>query len=77
MTKLTSDDVIILIGAFRYALGRLTYVVRVTVDRIIRDWSELPSHTQDLIQEEVEFAFERNDVGQGCDREQWQRILDL
>jgi len=77
MTKLIFDDTVILVGAFRYALGRMTYFVSITADRIIHDWEKLPPHTQDLIREEIVFAIEHNNAGAPCDVEQWRRILSL
>ena len=70
-------DVIVLLCAFRYALGRSTYVVCDIVCEIEDNWDDIPIHTKNLIQSEIKFAIDENRAGMECDRIAWQRILKL
>lgn len=74
---LTPDDIIILISAFRYALGRMTYVPVVVVNRIKRDWPSLDVGTRQLIHREVRDALERHQLGMSCDAAAWKQLLEL
>jgi hypothetical protein len=65
---------IVLLCAFRYALGRKTYVVSMIVDELVTNWNELSYHDKDKIQNEILSA---SDLGMECDRQEWERILKL
>ena len=69
------DDAIVLIAAFRYALGRATYIVPYVVDFILRNWDELDMSDRDLIAKEILEARSQNNIGPDCDRKEWDRIL--
>lgn len=60
--------------AFRYALGRKTYIVGVIVDEIITNWDELDRYSQERIQKEIR---EAESLGMECDKKEWERILKL
>lgn len=67
---------IILICAFRYALGRQTYVVSYITEEIIRKWESIERGTRELIQSEIrqhESTFGFSEI----DRKEWHKILDL
>ena len=70
-------DVIVLLCAFRYALGRSTYIVIDIVCEIEDNWNNIPIHTKNLIQSEIKSAIDENRSGMECDRMAWQRILKL
>ena len=67
----------IIFYAFRYALGRKTYVVSEVVDYLIENWKELSNTTQFLIQTEIRIAIERKEAGMNMDVKQWKKLLKL
>ena len=69
------DDAIVLIAAFRYALGRATYFVPYVVDFILRNWDDLDVNDRNLIVKEILEARSQNNIGHDCDRNEWERIL--
>ena len=80
MIKLDLEDVnqdIFLFCAFRYALGRRTYVPSVIERIIIDNWDNMPSVTREKFKKEIREAISRNCAGDIYDVEGWSRILDL
>jgi len=85
------DQEVMVIAAFRYSLGRMTYIVKDCCDWLIEQWPNFREGTRALIQKELEAAFERDDLarrriyaefnhrplGHDCDREQWERVRRL
>lgn len=67
----------ILFIAFRYALGRMTYVVGEVVESLITNWSNLTYEHQYLIQEEIKKSIQDKNAGMKMDVEQWSKILEL
>lgn len=68
------DFRLLILSAFRYALGRMTYIVPV-VANVIRDSKDrLDSQAIDLIIQEIEEAEKRNGLGMECDIEVWLRL---
>lgn len=70
------DDLMTL-AAFRYCLGRKTYIVSHCVDYLRKHWDQIPINTKALICKEIEKAFETKSYGMEMDKKEWQRILDL
>jgi hypothetical protein len=66
-----------LLSAFRYALGRRTYITMETAEWLIRYWGILPDNWQSQIQQDIERAIARGDAGMQCDVREWQRVLEL
>lgn len=64
----------VLICAFRYALGRRTYVVSEIVNELTTNWSHLSSYSKVLIRKEI---IECNDLGAEMDKKEWAKILKL
>lgn len=62
--------------AFRYCLGRRTYIVSTCVDFLFDYWTELDKNTQKLITDEIREALEKGQAGDECDVERWQLLLD-
>lgn len=52
-THITPHDEFLVIGAVRYARGRATYVVRETVNWVIRHWDGLTENTRYVIARDV------------------------
>ena len=62
------------VGAFRYALGRMSYIVGVTVDWLIRDWELIQPEDQIVIKRDLANALEEGNLGMSCDKKDWQRL---
>lgn len=67
----------VLIYAFRYALGRSTYVVRDMCTVIAAAWSQLPESDRKLIKDEILFAVTNGFAGMDMDAAEWSQLLDL
>lgn len=65
------------IMAFRYALGRKTYVVYDTVSLIIRNWGCFTEDEQRLFQREITAKIIAEKAGMDMDVRQWKQILEL
>lgn len=65
----------IVISAERYALGRMTYIVELTVNYILEEIEEdkLSDSCLDVIREDINSA---KSLGMDCDKEQWLKLLD-
>lgn len=64
----------IVISAERYALGRMTYIVELTVNYILKEIEEnkLSKQCLTIIKRDIEKA---TSYGMKCDKEQWIRLL--
>lgn len=69
---LMPKDELLWLGAFRYALGRRTYIVSETVETILTYWDEIPKKIQKTIIKEIQ---EKSDLGDESDEKQWKKIL--
>ena len=70
-----SDYEQIIISAERYALGRMTYIVEITVNYILQEIEEdkLSDSCLDIIREDISTA---KNLGMDCDKELWLKLLD-
>ena len=79
---------LMVLAAFRYCLGRMTYISGVCADWLADKWPELPPHSRALIRTELDRAFERDDedratgaslkaLGWDCDRKEWEKVRAL
>ena len=77
-----------IIDAARYACGRMTYQVGVTVNWLVAHWGELPEHAKSIIKQDLETEFKNDDrlrgsgssfkpLGSDIDRKQWERVRAL
>lgn len=62
----------ILISALRYALGRRTYIVEITVNFIINELHSLSEYCKNIMIRDIE---EEHSYGDECDKENWMRLL--
>ena len=64
----------IVISAERYALGRMTYIVELTVDYILDliDNNKLSRKCLRVIEQDIK---EAQDLGMECDEKQWHKLL--
>lgn len=65
----------LVVCAFRYALGRSTYVVSEIADIIINYKSLLTIETKDLIRKEIDNALEMDQVRMVMDKIIWENVL--
>ena len=65
----------IIISAERYALGRMTYIVEITVNYILQEIEDdkLSDHCLDVIAEDIRSA---RSYGMECDKKLWLKLLD-
>ncbi len=91
--ELTREDAwgwqeLMVVSAFRYCLGRQTYIVGACADWIIANWNKFSPNNKQIIQRDLEEAFQEDDrgkkaldkysrLGQDCDRAQWERVRNL
>jgi hypothetical protein len=69
-------DAGMLLCAFRYALGRRTYVVSEVTDWLKIHWDAMaPWHKQ--IHDDITHAIEHGIAGDDCDVKSWREILEL
>lgn len=68
------DFRLLILSAFRYALGRMTYIVPVVANVIGVSKDRLDSQAIDLIIQEIEDAEKRDGLGMECDIEVWLRL---
>ena len=79
---------LMVIAAFRYCLGRMTYISGVCADWLVDKWPELPPRSKALIRTELDRAFVQDDadrasgtsfkeLGWDCDRQAWEKVRAL
>jgi len=66
-----------LLCAFRYCLGRRTYMVNICVENIIKNWNKIGSRLKEILHKEIRQAQSRNQLGDPCDAMDWEKILKL
>lgn len=66
----------VLIAAFRYVLGRQTYMVGVVARELVRHWESIPRHLQEQVVREIEAAIHNGAAGdERIDLPEWRRVL--
>ena len=73
----TDDDRMILIAAFRYALGQCNYMPSVVAGAITQCWPDLTKYNQRLIKREIAEAIERGHAGTSRNVATWRRVLAI
>lgn len=65
----------IVISATRYALGRMTYIVSLTVNYILQEieYNKLSDRCLSVIAEDIRNA---ENLGMDCDKAEWLKLLD-
>jgi hypothetical protein len=71
------DSDILLFCAFRYALGRRTYVVGTIASIIAANWKNLSVDQRQSYQKEIREAIAHNRAGMDMDVMEWEKLLDL
>ena len=69
-----SDYEQMIISAVRYALGRMTYIVSLTVNYVLKDIEEnkLSKYCLSIMKKDIE---SEKYLGMECDEKDWQRLL--
>ena len=70
-----SDYEHMIVSAVRYALGRMTYIVEITVNYVLQEIEDdkLSDQCLALILSDIQNA---RDYGMNCDKEQWIKLLN-
>ena len=71
------DNQIVLECAFRYALGRSTYVTEAVSNIMIDCWDALPKSKRIKFISEIRKASEENKIGMEMDKNVWWRLVLL
>lgn len=90
MSEPYGRDHLMVIAAFRYCLGRMTYIVSDCADWLVANWESFPPKVRAIIERELESEFKRDDeyraggpdrhykpLGHDCDRKQWEKVRRL
>lgn len=73
---MTTNEQIVIMGAFRYALGRMTYAVGAVVDYIHEHWNDIPNDLKELMCREIKEYRERyGKAGMDMDDRDWETII--
>lgn len=64
----------ILFCAFRYALGRATYISSVVADSLIEHGGVLSDGFKNSVCKEIQQAFADGSAGWDCDMQSWNRV---
>lgn len=71
------DMQIVITGAFRYALGRMTYVVDSTCNVIEATASEMDTNQIILMVREIKEADSKDALGMDMDKQRWHKCRDI
>ena len=74
---MTLDEDITLVCAFRYALGRMTYVVSSVCNEIERQVNSIPPKTRRQFIMEIDEAVENQQAGMMIDVERWHKCKSI
>jgi hypothetical protein len=71
------DKELLIMMAFRYALGRRTYVVSYIVGIILDNWDQFDDSRKKQFKSEI-LEHERlyDNLGHDCDKQQWYKIVN-
>lgn len=67
----------ILFLAFRYCIGRMTYVVQDMHTYIKKHGQHLSNKNKSLMRKEIRTALDHGHAGMECDRQIWEDVLRL
>lgn len=86
MTEFNSNNIIevpkrdfemMLLSAFRYSLGRTTYMSGVCVEWLTKYWDIMPYNYKEQIHRDITHAIEVGMAGHDCDIAEWKKLLKL
>lgn len=70
------DFSVLVFCAFRYCLGRMTYITSTMSELILKYWDKIEDRDRHIIKKEIQEAIANGTAGMEMDIEQWQRILE-
>lgn len=70
------DDQLMVMAAFRYCLGRQSYIVGTCEEWLRRHWDQIDPHIQSLIRSEILDALTKGIAGDLCDVAVWAGFAD-
>jgi hypothetical protein len=76
-TYMDLDDEILLFCAFRYALGRQTYVVSTVIGKLIKEFENIDPINRKKYVQEIDEAISDNHIGSDYDKEDWLKVKAL
>ena len=68
---------LMVIAAFRYCIGRQTYIVSDCVYWLMEIWKDIEKNTRDRIQKEIKEEIARGNSGSYFDTQMWEKILEM
>ena len=71
------DERDVLIYAFRYSIGRMSFAPHTIVEILKKNWDMLSHADKLLFQREIREEAARDNLGMDCDKNEWLSILDL
>jgi hypothetical protein len=74
MTKVDFDETIYFC-AFRYALGRRSYITKSITDKLIENWHLFTETTQKTIINSISHAIEHDEAGDHVDVQHWLMVI--
>lgn len=75
--KETEFPHLVVLGAFRYALGRETNIVPFIADWICENWDNFADGTKNIILGEISDAINLGFAGSEIDENCWRKVLNL
>lgn len=72
-----SEAEVLLLGAFRYALGRSSAMPSICADEIKASWGGLSEPTREAIVSEIGAALEAGRAGMQMDERTWREVLQV
>ena len=71
----TMDDHGMAVAAFRYCLGRMTYITATCQEWIRATWKQFDARDRELFIKETESALDDGRAGHYCDAIEWRKLL--
>lgn len=65
----------LILCAFRYALGRKTYITSTISELIIKYKDNIDENDKEVITRDIRRSFETNNYGMEMDKEIWEKVL--
>jgi len=66
----------LMVCAFRYALGRRSYITYTISDLLVRHKDKLFVQSKESILKDIQRAFDTNNYGMEMDKEVWQKLKE-
>lgn len=66
----------LMVCAFRYALGRRSYITYTISDLLIKHKDKLSAQSRQVILRDIQVAFDKNNYGMEMDKEVWLKLQE-